>query len=91
MRYKQESPEWQQIVKEHPTWFSSWTMEFWNSEIYWETLTPTEDGGWKFISSEDDATRTHTRYTIRKVIGERMEDIGEFQAYGTIAEAIRAL
>ena len=78
------------IQQLHPNWFSKTTTEFWGSEVYWQTLTQTKNG-WHFITSEDNATRTATRYTIRKAYGETLDDVGEFQQYATIGEAIKAL
>jgi hypothetical protein len=74
----------------HPDWFSKATTEFWGSEVYWQTLTQTKDG-WHFITSEDTAPRTSTRYTIRKAYGEKLDYVGEFQQYATLGEAIKAL
>jgi hypothetical protein len=74
----------------HPDWFSKKTMDFWNSEIYWQTLTQTKDG-WHFITSESNFDGQATRYTIRRAYDETLEEVGAFQEYATLGEAVRAL
>ena len=74
----------------HPKWFSKETMDFWNSEVYWQTLTQTKEG-WHFITSEDNFEGLATRYTIRKARDETLEEVGEFQQYATLGEAVKAL
>jgi len=78
------------ITSSHPTWFSKPTLEFWNSEIYWDTLT--EHGqGWKFITSEDNYNRSASRYTVRYADRKTLTELSEFQEFATLGEAIKAL
>jgi hypothetical protein len=84
-----ESQEWQEIIENNKNWFSEKTMQFWNSEIYWETLTP-HGNGWKFISSEHVADRSHSRYTIRLATPDGITELSEFLEFGTLGEAIKA-
>ena len=78
------------ITASHPKWFSKTTVEFWNSETYWDTLTKHENG-WKFITSEDNYNRTATRYTIRYADETTLTELSEFQEFATLGEAIKAL
>jgi hypothetical protein len=78
------------ITSSRPQWFSTATLEFWNSEIYWDTLT--EHGqGWKFITSEDNYNRSASRYTIRYADKTTLTELSEFQEFATLGEAIKAL
>jgi hypothetical protein len=78
------------ITSSHSGWFSSNSMEYWNSEVYWETLTPHENG-WKFITSEDNYNRSASRYTIRYATESTITELSEFQEFSTIAEALKAM
>lgn len=60
------STEWRAIMREN-SWFKPDTMEYWNSQIIWESLTPILNGEWLFLSLEDNFERSEQRYSVRKV------------------------
>lgn len=78
MTYTKESPEWWLIRANTGSWFSKESMRFWESRIYWNTLTKI-DGGWLFISSEKDIQGIETRFSIRKVNKDYGLETLEFQ------------
>jgi len=90
--YTKHSPEWELIRGKSGYWFSQSTLRFFGSRIYWHTLTG-KDGFWLFITSEDIfANSFEKRFSVR-LIDSRYDihTIGEFLAYGTLAEAKTAL
>ena len=65
-------------------WFEPGTLRFFNSRVSGPVI------GNMFVSSEKgpDGVR---RYTIRKCTNGAINTVGEFQAYATKAQALRAL
>lgn len=68
MTYNKDSKEWKQIIAGSDKWFSKSTMDFFNSEIYWETLYKIDNDNFYFISSEDNFDKTQKLFSIRKAI-----------------------
>lgn len=79
MTYSKESAEWLLIRANNAKWFSKEAMRYFGSRIYWNTLTPVEDG-WLFISHEKDYLGIETRFSIRKVNQNFEIDTLEWQA-----------
>lgn len=87
---KRESQQWQEIINKNPFWFSSGAMKFWNSKVYWDTLTE-DNEGWKFVSSEDTFDRQSVRYTIRLATENGITEASEFLEFATLEDALKAL
>jgi hypothetical protein len=67
--------------------FSPDTMRFFGSRVL-----PTVYGGRYFITVEDDFSGTKRLYTIREAQADGSVDtVGEFQAYETRAQAVKAV
>lgn len=67
--------------------FSPDTMRFFGSRVL-----PTVYGGRYFITAEDDFSGTKRLYTIREAQTDGSVDtVGEFQAYETRAQAVKAV
>ena len=90
MKHKKSGAVWQGIIAKNEKWFSKENIRFWNSKIYWDTLTETPKG-WQFVSSESDFTGTETLFTIRLATDNGIETIGQFQQYKTLADARLAI
>lgn len=87
------SLEWIKIRGNCGYWFSPSSMGFFNSRVYWNTLTELPNG-YLFISSEQDITawNDERRYTIRKVNTDYgIATIGEFGQYATLKKAKKGL
>lgn len=68
-------------------WFSADTMRFFGSQVL-----PTVYGGRYFITKEDDFRREKKLYTVREAQPNGdIDTVGEFQAYTTRAEAVKAI
>lgn len=66
MTYTKDDNTWLLIRANTGYWFSKNTLAFFGSKIYWNTLTPVE-GGYLFISSEDNFDGTERLFSVRKV------------------------
>ena len=91
MTYTQTSPEWQNIIAKGKLWFAPETMEFWNSSVLWDTLTPIGDGEWLFLSLEDNSTRTARMFSVRKVEQTGYISTLSFQQTSNEDEAVASL
>jgi hypothetical protein len=69
----------------NPVWFSNETTDFWDSTVYWNTLTPVRDG-WLFISQERDYANGKA-YSIRHVVADGTIDTLSFQQTSNRDEA----
>lgn len=68
-------------------WFNADTLRFFGSEVL-----PTVYGGRYFITKEDNFQRTKKLYTVRQAQPNGdIDTVGEFQAYATRAEAVKAI
>lgn len=65
MTYTKSSPEWRDIIAKADHWFGRTTMEFWNTTVVWESLTPVGDGRWLFLSLDDTFDRSQRKYSVR--------------------------
>ena len=65
-------------------WFEPGTLRFFNSRVSGPVI------GNMFVSSEKGPDEIR-RYTIRKCTNGAITTVGEFQAYATKAQALRAL
>lgn len=93
MGHTKEGQIWLTIRAENAYWFSQDTLRFFGSKIYWQTLTRIE-GGYLFISSEDNFDRTEKCFSLRFVNvedGYEIDTIGEFNRYKTLEHAKAAL
>lgn len=91
--YTKHSPEWELIRGNSGYWFSKSAMNFFGCRVYWHTLTEI-DGGYLFITAEDNFDRTEKRFSVRFVNaadGYEIDTIGEFNAYETLDHAKTAL
>lgn len=66
--------------------FDKDTVKFWGSKVCSRVFKNN-----CFVTSEDNFNRTERLYSIRRFTGDSIETIGEFQAYKTKEEAIKAL
>jgi hypothetical protein len=91
MKHTKDSNTWLTIRANSGYWFAPSTLKFFGSRIYWHTLTET-NGGYLFISSEDNFDRTERRYSVRFVNrGYDFDTLGESDGYETLAGAKMAL
>jgi hypothetical protein len=93
MKHTKESQIWLTIRAENSFWFSQDTLRFFGSRIYWHTLTEI-DGGFLFISTEDNFDRTEKCFSVRFVNvedGYEIDTLGEFNGYKTLDHAKTAL
>lgn len=87
MKHTKDSQTWLTIRANTGHFFSPDTLSFFNSRIYWHTLTET-NGGYLFITSEDTWNRQETRFSIRFVNrAYEIDTISGFGAYETLADA----
>lgn len=70
-------------------WFSPSTLRFFKSRIADIYRVPNADC-WLFISSEKGPSGTRA-YTVRKMTGGDIRDVGGFQAHATLSRARTAL
>lgn len=68
---------WQKIISNDEQWFSKNNMNFWGTKVYWNTLTPFQDGSYLFITADYDFYREKKLFSIRWV--------GEGGTIGTFA------
>lgn len=91
MKHTRDNNTWLTIRVNAGYWFAPDTLRFFGSRIYWHTLTEI-DGGYLFISSEDNFDRTEKRFSVRSVNADYdIDTVGEFNGYETFPEAKKVL
>jgi hypothetical protein len=93
MEQTKENQIWLKIRAENAKWFSTDTLRFFGSKIYWQTLTEI-DGGYLFITAEDNYDRSVKLFSLRFVDVEKnyaIDTLGEFNGYETLRHAKTAL
>jgi hypothetical protein len=93
-RPTKDCPEWLRIRAGSPHWFSPGAIRFFNSKIYWGTLTSYK-AGWLFISSEGDEYNSlypiARGWTIRFATVSDVDTFGEFKEFQSLAAAKAAM
>lgn len=95
MRYTKDDLTWLKIRANSGHWFSPSTLRFFGSRIHWQTLAEI-DGGYLFVSEEDNWDRSERRFSVRLVVlladgSYDIETVGEYFTYETLAEAKKEL
>jgi hypothetical protein len=91
MRYTKESPEWSWIRGNTGHWFSKRTLSFFNSTIYWATLTPVGEEFY-FATSEWNNDKTGFLFSVRVVDKDfNVDTVGEYREHLTLAAAKAAI
>ena len=91
MKHTKDDNTWLLIRAKTGFFFSPNTLRFFGSRIYWHTLTEI-DGGYLFITAEDNWNATERRFSVRFVNADfGIETLGEFMGYATLDHAKTAL
>lgn len=87
MKHTKDDNTWLTIRANCGQWFAPNTLKFFGSRIYWHTLTET-NGGYLFITSEDNFDRTEKRYSVRFVNADfGIQTLGKFLDFDSLADA----
>lgn len=82
--------DWGKVIDNSGHFFDRATMRFFHSRISWGSLTRLNDAYLMFITSEQSPYGPR-RYSVRLWNGLSISEIGEYQAYETLAQAKQAL
>lgn len=83
--------EWATIIKGAGHWFDKDTMDFWGTEILWDTLQPIGDGEYLFLSIEDNFNRDQRLYSVRWVTATGKINSVTFQTSDNLEDATAEL
>jgi hypothetical protein len=85
------TPQWAHIIKHSKQWFSKNTMDFWQTEVLWDTLNPIGDGEYLFITIDDNFNRDQRLYSVRWVTAEGRIATVTFQTSDNLEDATKEL